>query len=209
MQDYGTKSGVIQPGDINTSQRLVSGMMSTIDVDDIGDVVIPSGIRFTDHFRSFKSVNLDHDLTKPIGTHRNHEVKDRGVRVTWHCSKSALGEDVWIMINEGVIRGMSLHWDRRGVKARKATADDVKQYGSGAKRVIEEWPLVTYAATAVAMNPYTVIDDVKHRHNELDRLVRLGRIKMESAVAAGLPVRPAVERKLLGPSGVWRWPARA
>ena len=208
MADYGKSFGTIAPGDINTSQRLVSGMMSTIDVDHIGDVVIPGGIRFTDHFKTYKSVNLDHDISRPIGVHRNHQINDRGVRVTWYCSKSALGEDVWTMINEGVIRGMSLHWDRASMKCHAPSADERKRYGADARRVIDEWPLVTYAATALPMNPHTMIDDVKSRtFTEMERLVRLGRIKLESAVAAGLPVKMASERFMLAGGLVWKIPA--
>lgn len=193
---------------IKEGERLVSGMVSTIDVDMVGDVVLPEGMDTSTYFDTTRSVNLDHDPGAIVGTNRNIKaIAGSGVWTTTYVSKTAFGEDVYTMIKEGVIRGLSIEWDPRSVVFRAPTPADVKKYGM-CKRIMERWTLTSYAFTAQPMNPYCVVDGVKSARaigaqtavwEGLVRLVEGGKILKDSAVRAGLPESMLVRKNFRVP----------
>lgn len=184
---------------IDPEQRLVSGFISTTDVDMIGDVVLPEGMDENSYFAGTRSVNLEHDPEAPVGTNRNLSKRYKGVWATTYVGRHALGEDVLTMLREGVIRGMSIEWDPRSLESSPPTADEKRVYGPRCKRVFRRWTLTRYAFTAQPMNPYCLVDSVKSaaylRDAEgiwarMEEMFTKGMIHRSSAVAAGFPDTP-------------------
>jgi HK97 family phage prohead protease len=198
------KSIEFGPGALEAEQRLVSGYISTIDVDMIGDVVLPGGMDDDTYFKSTRSVNLYHDPSKPIGTNRRLVTRDRGVWATTYISKTPLGEDTLTMVKEGVIRGMSIEWDPRSLVSRPPTKEEKAAYGSACKRIFEKWCLTRYAFVPNPMNQFALVENVKSAPSDylramqpiwdrMEELFTAGAIHRSSAVAAGFPDAP--ERK--------------
>jgi len=185
---------------VNIDQRLVSGYISTTDVDMIGDVVLPEGMDDVTYFAGTRSVNLEHDPSKAVGTNRRLTVHPNGVWATTYIGRHALGEDVFTMIREGVIRGMSIEWDPRSLASSAPTKAERERYGDGCKRVFRKWTLTRYAFTAQPMNPYCLVEGVKSAAyltamtpvwEQMESLFKAGKIHRSSAVAAGFPDTPA------------------
>lgn len=186
--------------EVNADQRLVTGYISTPHVDMHGDVVLPDAMDADTYFATTRSVNLDHNPTAVVGTNRNLSARPQGVYAVTYVSKTALGEDVLTMIKEGVIRGMSIEYNRRTVKASPPTAEEKMRYGPECKAVFRRWTLLGYAFTARPANPQCVVDGVKSIDgamtpvwDRMEQLFKAGKIHRSSAVAAGFPDAP--ERK--------------
>ena len=178
----------------NGPERLVSGYISTPGVDMEGDIVLPEGMDDETYFKDTRSVNLDHVQTAVCGTNRSLSARPgKGVYAQTYLSTTPLGEDVYTMVKEGVIRGHSIEWDNRSLVARPPTVGEKSAFGTGAVRVFERWTLLGYAMTARPMNQHAVVDGVKstahleETWSDLERLVRIGSIKRSSAVVAGMP----------------------
>lgn len=187
--------------DFNEEQRLVTGFISTIDPDMIGDVVLPEAMDDQTYFASTRSVNLNHEESLPIGTNRNLSVKNNGIYALTYISKSALGTDVWTMMKEGVIRGWSIEWDPRTLKWEAPSENQAKQFGTKCRRVFKQFTLTSYAAVPQPMNPHCLIDGFKSASyletmdpiwKKMESLFTEGRIHKSSAVAAGFPERKRV-----------------
>ena len=183
-------------------ERIVRGYITTTDVDMIGDVVLPEGMDDQTYFAGTRSVNLEHDPNKPVGTNRNLARLPRGVYATTYIGRHALGEDVMTMIEDGVLRGHSIEWDPRTLESSPPTKEERAIYGEGCKRVFRRWVLTRYAFTAQPMNPHCLVDGVKSAAyiasmtpvwERMEELFTAGKIHRSSAVAAGFPDTP--ERK--------------
>lgn len=177
-------------------------MVSTTDIDMIGDVVLPEGMDTGTYFESTRSVNLDHAPDAPVGTCRQIKpMREKGVWCLTYVGKHQLGEDVFTMLREQVIRGMSIEWDPRSLVAGPPSPQEVTQYGA-CKRVFRKWTLTSYAFTAQPMNPYCTVDGIKSMQpgsaalkameetwHRLRKLVDGNKITVQSAKSAGLPAK--------------------
>lgn len=187
--------------DINRLQRLVGGYISTIDPDMDGDVVLPEGCDTETYFNNTKSVTLFHDADKPVGVCRNLDIqRGRGIYTKTFIARTALGDDVLTMIEDGVIRGLSIEWDPRTLVARRPTSKELAAW-PGCKQIFDEWTLLAYSFTPRPCNPGCVVDSVKDDRNadmvpvweRMESLFTSGKIRRSSAVAAGFP--DTAERK--------------
>lgn len=184
------------PGAVKADQRLVSGWISTTDVDMDGDVVLPSGMDDQTYFTGTKSVNLEHAPEKAVGTCRNLTARTKGVYATTYVGSHALGEDTMKMLEEGIIRGHSIEWDPRTLVSGPPTKEEAALYGPKCKNVFRKWTLTRYAFTARPCNPYCLVDGVKSmgyraemawNWSKLDNMLCDGAIHRSSAEAVGYP----------------------
>lgn len=182
--------------EVNRSQRLVTGYISTTDVDMDFDVVLPEGMDDETYFKHTRSVNLHHDHSLPVGKNVNLAKKAKGVYAVTHVGRHALGEDVMTMIEDGVVSGFSIEWDPATLVASPPTRAEQDLYGPNCKRVFRQWMLTAYAFVPMPCNPKCYVDGIKDaryamaRQEYWDRLEDLfkgGKIHRSSAVAAGFP----------------------
>jgi len=185
--------------EVNRPQRLVTGWISTIDVDMDGDVVLPGGMNADAYFETTRSVNLCHNPDAAIGVCRNISSKSRGVYATTFIGRHQLGEDTMTMIEDGILRNFSIEWDPRTLIAGPPTDQEKRMYGDGCKQVFRKWELTRYAMTPRPCNPKCVVESVKDDTNVRamqdiwDRMQALfdgGKISRSSAVLAGFPDTP-------------------
>lgn len=180
-----------------TVERIVNGYISTPDLDTDYDVVLPEGCDEVSYFAGTRAVNLEHDRTKSIGTNRNLAKRPgKGVYATTYITDTALGQDVYTMVKEGVIRAFSIEWDPRTLVSGPPTPAERATYGPDCKRVFRRWTLTRYALTASPANPHCLVDGVKSSEyvramtpawEGMESLFKSGRIHFSSAVAAGFP----------------------
>lgn len=185
----------------NKSERLVSGMVSTIDPDLIGDVMIPDGCDFG---RMSKSVTVHHDDTQVIGSHRNKAIKSNGVWVQFKVGNWPAADVVWDMIQDEALGAMSIEFV--GVDYGPPTGPELKQYGKAASRVYRKWVMLKYSLVAQPCNPGAVIDSKALVHDWLERRLRAGKVTTETAKSLGWKDNASPTRLVLMPNG---WVLRA
>ena len=162
------------------TERLVSGMVSTIDPDLIGDVMLPSGC---DYDQMSKSVTVHHDDTQIVGSHRNIARKSNGVWVQFKVGNWPAADVVWEMIQDEALGAMSIEYG--GTDYGAPTADERKSYGPAAKRVYRKWVLRKYSLVAQPCKPGAVIESKAMVHDWLERKLRANRITAETAKDLG------------------------
>jgi hypothetical protein len=188
--------------EVNRKERLVTGYISTIDVDMDGDAVLPMGMDDESYFKNTRSVNLNHDHTLAVGTNVNLARKARGVYAVTYITRTALGEDMMTMLEDGVVRGFSIEWDPKTLIAGPPTKAEHEIYGTNCKRLFRSWMLTAYAFTPIPCNPNCYVDGIKDARyvmaqqegwDRMEAMFKAGKIHRSSAVAAGFP--DAAERE--------------
>lgn len=197
----GYRAVVLTKDRIDRPQREVTGMVSTVEVDLIGDVMVPGGC---DYSRLSKSVTIHHDDQRIVGTHRNLSLKSNGVLVRFNIGTGWPEADAtWRMIEEEALTALSIEFI--GKDYGGPTPAECKQYGNGARRIFRKWYLDGYSLVGKPCNPGAQLLEAKARVDDwLEREVRAGRVRPETAANLGLPVQPAYPREpwvYVGPSG--------
>lgn len=156
------------PSYVNTSEMSVRALISTPAVDRVGDIIIPTGMKF-DNFRLNPAVlwqhGLDDGLTKPIGKAEDPngnleiQVSDQGViSKSWFARSCPIAAQIFELIAEKIVRGVSVretpiksHLDRR----------DNQQV-----MIVDECDLEEWSFCAIAVQPEAVAKCVSR--NRLD-----------------------------------------
>lgn len=190
--------------EVNEMQRLVSGMVTTNDLDMQGEVLLPEGCDYDTYFwqggKGTKSVDLDHDPGQLLGTCVNLKVHaGKGIWTLTHIDNTTpLQQDVFKMIVFGTIRGLSIQANPSSIYSRRPTPEELDDYGMGCQNVWAKWMLTAYAFTARPCNPKCLVEGIKSPRyqkeqediwEEMRDLVDARQIRVTSAVAAGLPMR--------------------
>lgn len=158
------KRAVVKTPTVDWDNRLVQGIISTENVDLDGEVVVQSGIDTTyflgaDKDSGVRTVYLDHDYSKPVGSCVNLKLTSGGLYASTYISKTALGEEVLTLIDEGIIRGQSIGYRR--VDSSDPDHAEVQKYGHGCDRVTRKSMLLEFSMTPMPCNPDAMLDQVK------------------------------------------------
>jgi HK97 family phage prohead protease len=162
---------------IDVEQRLVQGIATTTDVDMDGEVIVPNFDM--GYFDAARTVYVGHDYSRPVGTCRNYSQKSDGLFTTTYITRTALGEEVLTMIDEGIIRGLSI-----GIiplDQGPPNTDEITKYGD-CHNIIRRSQLLEYSITAMPANPGALIEAMSKN-----------KCRRATAVALGLDDTP--ERK--------------
>lgn len=177
------KRATILTPSVDRKNRLVQGVVSCESVDVDGDVIVQSGIDTSYFFGpegtelGAKTVYLDHDYSKPIGTCVNLSIRNGEMFSTTFITKLPVGEDVLTLVEEGIIRGLSIGF--RILEANAPTAVEVAQYGANCQRVIRKSLMLEYSLTPMPCNPdamlavASLVKSQKVKPQTLDWLNRL------------------------------------
>lgn len=172
-----TKSGTFAGLDIDEGERLVKGIVSTTAIDGDDEVVICKGLDRSYFPTAVQTVFLGHDTTKPVGACRNMFFSSGGKKMhaTTYLSKTALGEDTFTMIKEGVISGFSITFLPRDMGA--PTQKEVEEYGRGKtfRSIVRTGKLFDYVITPRPCNDEALVG-----------MLSKGLIRRDSAIAFGL-----------------------
>jgi Caudovirus prohead serine protease len=146
---------------VDASKMIVRSVISTIDPDRAGDVVVPTGLRNQDDYLTNPVVLWAHNRTQfpPIGTCAWLDVQPkRIVAETRFAQNVKFAEDVFRLFEQGVLRGWSI-----GFVPRKAYRVPIPAIGGGSRVCypapdavglrVEEWDLLEYSAVPIPENP--------------------------------------------------------
>lgn len=134
---------------VDPAKMCVRSVITTIDPDRAGDVVVPTGLHNRDEFMLNPVVLWAHDRVRvpPVGVCEWLDVQPRRiVAETRFAQNVAFAEDVFRLYEQGVLRGWSIGFvPRRGKRIPHAD-------GSSAVYVAE-WDLLEYSAVPIPENP--------------------------------------------------------
>lgn len=131
---------------IDPGKLAVRSVITTIDPDRAGDVVVPTGLRNVEDFMVNPVVLWAHNRSQfpPVGLCEWLDVQPRRVVAETRFAKGvAFAEDVFRLYEQGVLRGWSI-----GFVPRRA----FRTAGRPGLRV-EEWDLLEYSAVPIPENP--------------------------------------------------------
>ena len=144
----------VSPGKIKLASdpqtMTVTAVISTIERDRAGDVVVPRGLRNAEEYLQNPVVLWAHNRLSvpPIGTCLRLDVQsERIVAETKFAQGVPLAEDLFRLYEQGVLRGWSI-----GFVPRKARL--LPDAGEGRRGLlVEEWDLLEYSAVPIPENP--------------------------------------------------------
>ena len=131
----------------DAGRMAVRSVITTVDPDRAGDVVVPTGVRNLDDYLLNPVVLWAHNRTAfpPIGLCEWLDVQPgRIVAQTRFAKGVPFAEDVFRLYEQGVLRGWSI-----GFVPRKAHRRPGKPTGLR----VEEWDLLEYSAVPIPENP--------------------------------------------------------
>lgn len=177
-----------------SDDRTVSGLISTIDVDEEGDVVLPSGMD-DGYFKDHPVLTLYHDDKLGVGKARNYKRMARGVWAAFGLGEHPDANQALHMVKAGILGGFSIEWNPRTLIAGPPTAHEREMYGDDCKRVFREWRLTGVSLVPKPMNGKCVVEG-----KSLDRLMELVRdskVTAEMAQRLGVTIEPRKVRVFL------------
>ena len=136
------------------SALTLQAVISTIDKDRAGDVVVPAGLKNAAEYLQNPVVLWAHNrfTLPPIGTCQRLDVQpDRVVAETKFAQGVPFAEDLFRLYEQGVLRGWSIGFVPLQAKLLPAEGAAGRQGRSGLQ--IEEWNLLEYSAVPIPENP--------------------------------------------------------
>jgi len=134
---------------VDGRRMLLRSVITTIDADRAGDVVVPTGLRNSEEYLLNPVVLWAHNRTQfpPIGACEWLDVQpSRVVAETRFAQNVRFAEDVFRLYEQGILRGWSIGFAPR--RTRKVALPT----GRVALRV-EDWDLHEYSAVPIPENP--------------------------------------------------------
>ena len=135
---------------IDPGKMRIRSVITTIDPDRSGDVVIPTGLRNAEEYLMNPVVLWAHNRAQfpPVGTCEWLDVQPRRVVAETRFAQGVpFAEDIFRLYEQGVLRGWSI-----GFVPRKAKRLQSANGPTPALRV-EEWDLLEYSAVPIPENP--------------------------------------------------------
>lgn len=163
--------------------RVVSGVITSVAPDNQGEVVVTSGLD-TGYLEKFRTVYLSHDYDKPVGTMRAIKRGKDSIWASTYLTTTTLGDDVLTMVQENVLRGISIGFVS---KAFGAPTDEEQERFGECDVIHRQGSVFEYSITGMPCNSDAELDPVM---KSIDRLLTRGVIKRASAAACGFPVSP-------------------
>ena len=134
---------------VDAANMRVRSVITTIDPDRAGDVVVPSGISNLDEFMLNPIVLWAHDRVRvpPVGVCEWLDVQPRRiVAQTKFAEGVGFAEDLFRLYEQGILRGWSIGFVPR--KARR-----IPQPTGKSALHVAEWDLLEYSAVPIPENP--------------------------------------------------------
>lgn len=132
---------------IDAGKLRIRSVITTVDPDRAGDIVVPTGLRNHDDFMLNPVVLWAHNRSQfpPIGVCEWIDVQPRRVVAeTRFAAGVPFAEDIFRLYEQGILRGWSIGFVPR--RARKIPGP------SGTALRVEEWDLLEYSAVPIPEN---------------------------------------------------------
>src|SRR5262245_32685639 len=137
---------------VNADKLTVRSVITTIDPDRAGDIVIPTGLKNADEFLLNPVVLWAHQRASfpPIGVCEWIDIQPRRIVAETRFARGVpFAEDVFRLYEQGILRGWSIGFVPRQAKR------EVRRDGSTGLRVLT-WDLLEYSAVPIPENPDAV-----------------------------------------------------
>jgi phage head maturation protease len=134
---------------VDSAKMRVRSVITTVDPDRAGDVIVPTGLHNYDEFMTNPIVLWAHDRVRvpPIGSCEWLDVQPRRiVAETKFAEGVPFAEDLFRLYEQSVLRGWSIGFVPR--RAKRVPRSD-----GGASLHIAEWDLLEYSAVPIPENP--------------------------------------------------------
>lgn len=154
---YGSAHPLARTLSADADKLIIRSVITTIDPDKAGDVIVPTGVRNLDDYLSNPVVLWAHNRTQfpPIGICEWLDVQPRRIVAQTRFAKGVpFAEDLFRLYEQGVLRGWSVGFVPRRAYRRPTnrTAYAAEQLEPVGLR-IEEWDLLEYSAVPIPENP--------------------------------------------------------
>ena len=134
---------------VDSAKMRVRSVITTIDPDRAGDVIVPTGLKNLDEFMLNPIVLWAHDRlrTPPVGTCEWLDVQPRRIVAETRFAQGVpFADELFRLYEQGVLRGWSIGFVPR--KARRLP------HASGSTSLhVAEWDLLEYSAVPIPENP--------------------------------------------------------
>ena len=134
---------------IDSGKMRIRSVITTIDPDRAGDVVVPTGLRNLDEYLMNPIVLWAHNRSQfpPVGSCEWIDVQPRRVVAETRFAQDVpFAEDIFRLYEQKVLRGWSIGFVPR--KARRVPRSD-----GPAALYVSEWDLLEYSAVPIPENP--------------------------------------------------------
>jgi phage head maturation protease len=134
---------------VDVAKMRVRSVITTVDPDRAGDVVVPTGIRNHDEFMMNPIVLWAHDRVRvpPVGSCEWLDVQPRRIVAETRFAQGVpFAEDLFRLYEQNVLRGWSIGFVPR--RARRLPHAD-----GTASLHVAEWDLLEYSAVPIPENP--------------------------------------------------------
>jgi uncharacterized protein len=127
-------------------ERIIEGYFTTVDVDQIGDVSLPSAFAKTfENYMKNPVLTFMHDIRNVIGKVLTYRIEEKGVWVRAQIAKGVQYiDDVWKLIEQDMIKGFSYGYRVKDEKKEMKEGQSVN--------VLHEVDLFEIAVVTVPMN---------------------------------------------------------
>jgi len=175
--------------EVSEEANVFKGYASTYDLDRGGDIIVRGAFDKTlaENASQVKILYM-HKQDSPIGKPMLMRADDKGLYIEGKISDTALGKDVKILMQDGVITSMSIGFMTKEV-----------DYNSDGVRLIKELDLIEFSLVTYPMNEKAIITQVKNALDprELEHILReAGYTKSQAAKMACVSVKSLREAEL-------------
>lgn len=140
--------------------------ISTDSIDRDGEVLVPQGMNSTEFDRN-PVVFWNHNYDMPVGRAVSMSRTDRSVVATASFARRPddfVGEFfpdfARALVEQGVVKGVSVGFQPLPDGVRKATAADRERYGEGVERVFSKWKLLEFSLAPLPANQDALVSAV-------------------------------------------------
>jgi len=175
--------------EVSEEANVFKGYASTYDLDRGGDIIVRGAFDKTlaENASQVKILYM-HKQDSPIGKPMLMRADEKGLYIEGKISDTALGKDVKILMQDGVITSMSIGFITKEV-----------DYNSDGVRLIKELDLIEFSLVTYPMNEKAIITQVKNALDprELEHILReAGYTKSQAAKMACVSVKSLREAEL-------------
>lgn len=187
--------------DFEPTTRTFSAIATTAYADLVDEVVVPEGLDTT-YIAANRAVLWNHDSGTPIARLRNPPTlvkfgAGKAWRIAATMSRSAFAGEVWSMMREGVVSGVSIGFvpDEVG----RPTREEEEQYGAH-RSIVRRGRMVEVSVVAIPANVQARIDGMVEAPGEEERVelaVAAGALSRKSADLILKSLAPRVKRRTI------------
>lgn len=154
---------------IKTQERLVSGWVTTEEVDMDGEVMIAKGAQTDRYIDRIRSVNFNHKSDMPVGRCDDFAIHPgKGIWVRTYVTKTPFGDDIMTMLTEGVVSAHSIEFKYIQGGYGAPTTAEKSIFGDQCGSVQRKWEWLAYCFTHMPCNPGALVQGVKSLRAEAE-----------------------------------------